>query len=103
MSHLLQHGQHRINHPGTWCIRAAQPFLDRLDDLVPVARLLRNVLQNHVAQITHAKQPHRPASATAKSTPSFTNLAESSMPTVVSVPATTAKAVPVSIVPMSLS
>jgi hypothetical protein len=68
-----------------------------------VARLLRNLLQNHVAQITHAKQPHRPASATAKSTPSFTKLAESFMATVVSVPATTAKAVPVSIVPMSLS
>jgi hypothetical protein len=68
-----------------------------------MARLLRNLLQDHVSQVTRAKQPHRPAPATAKSSAPFTKVAEPAMATMISMPTATAKAVPMFIVPMSLS
>src|SRR5271170_5551270 len=87
MPHLLQHGQHRINHTRTRSICPAQPLLDRLDDLVAMARLLRDQLQNDVTQIARAEEPHRPAASASKS-----------MPAAAKLPATAA----VSVLPMTL-
>jgi hypothetical protein len=63
-------------------------FLDRLDDLVSMAWLIRNLLQNHVAKVSGPEEPHRPSTSSAKAMSSSAKVAESA---------------PLLIVPMSLT
>ena len=64
---LFEEGQRRIDDAGARAVHAAGLFLDGLDQIVAVARLLLDEIQRNQAQIArgeHAADPHIVAKAT---------------------------------------
>ena len=66
LTHLVEHGQRRIDDAGTGHIEAAAQLLDRPDQLVAVPRLVGDQLEQdeaELASIEHAaRRPPRPSS-----------------------------------------
>src|SRR5207247_4994142 len=63
---LLEQGQGRVDHTGTGAVRTAELLLDRLDQLVAVARFFGDQMQQHIAQIAVVEEaPEPPAAAAA--------------------------------------
>src|SRR5881398_2959934 len=57
VAEILEHCQSRIDGTGTRRVHPAKPFLDLLDDLVAVARLLVEQPQNHELEMPLVEHP----------------------------------------------
>src|SRR5262249_40101805 len=60
---LLKQGQGRVNYAGARAVRATELLFDRLDQLVAVARLFGNQMQQHVTQIAVVEEAPQPPAA----------------------------------------
>ena len=63
MAEFLQQGEGRIDHARAGAVGAAELVLDGLDQLVAMARLLRDQRQDDVAQVALVEYPAAPVSA----------------------------------------
>ena len=66
-AHVLEQSQRRIDHSGARRIFAAGQVLDRADKVVPMARLVRDQLQQDQPKL--ARFEHAPAAASAPAAP----------------------------------
>src|SRR5215218_435921 len=64
-AHVFEHGQRRVDDAGARRIFAAGHFLDRLDQLIAVARLVGDQLEQHQAQLAALEHPLAVAAAMA--------------------------------------
>ena len=71
MAELLEHGERRIDNSWAWAVGAADVLLDRLDDLVTVARLFGDEMENDQTKVAVREEPAEPGSA-AMTMPSVT-------------------------------
>src|SRR5579883_2158797 len=79
--HLLEHGERGIDRAGAGRVRAAEPLLERLDDLVTVPRLVAQQLQDHVLEIPLLEHPPaEPAALPARTRPTAPRSAEPAPP-----------------------
>src|SRR6185312_9057935 len=61
VAHLVQHGQRRIDDAGARRVDAAAQFLDGADQVVAVARLVGDQLEQDQPQLAGVEDPTAPA------------------------------------------
>jgi hypothetical protein len=63
VAHVLEQGEDRINHAGARDVQAAGQFLDRADELIAMARLVGDQLEQDQAKLARIEDPPAPAAA----------------------------------------
>jgi hypothetical protein len=65
MAKFLKHGERRVDDAWTWAIGATDMILDRLDDLVTMARFLGDEVQNDQPEIAVGEEAAETGATTA--------------------------------------